>query len=101
MATFFAMRIPFEDRSDESGDQVLARRVAKAGQLLLLAAVQVSDATPAVGVGALALALGHGAARTGAALDQVLDAVRQYYASSVAAIAADGDDRDGSQGGLN
>jgi hypothetical protein len=83
------MRIPFEDRTDETTEERLARRVANAGQFLMMAAIQVSDSTPAVGVGGLALALGQGAARSGADLDEVLEAVRAHYEEAAAAMATE------------
>lgn len=73
------MSIPVEDRTEETAEQAIARRSQVAGHLLVMAAIQVSEASPAVGVGGLALALGETAARTGASLDQVLAAVRGEY----------------------
>jgi hypothetical protein len=81
--------IDFEDRTTEAKDEAYARRVTKTGELLMLAAMQFSEATPAIGLGGLALALGRGAARTGADLEQVLEAVRQHYEE---AAGPDGDD---------
>ena len=76
---FRAMPITFEDRSDDTPEVALSRKIREAGQLLTWAAIHVSDATPAVGLGGLALALAQGAAHTGASIDEVLAAVKHYY----------------------
>lgn len=81
------MRIEFEDRTDETPEQTIARRTEQASQLLMLAAIQVSDSTPAVGVGGLALALGEAAARTGADIEDVVAAVRNEHARVFSVIA--------------
>jgi hypothetical protein len=82
------MAIEFEDRTSESAETEHARKVVAAGQLLALAAIRVSEATPAVGIGGLALALGQGAARIGVDLAEVLDAVRRHYEQAALAMAA-------------
>jgi|GEM_PF-3092602 len=71
--------IVFEDRSEETSAQQLERRTVVAGQMMIHIAIQASQGTPAVGLNALALALGQGAARTGTSLDDVLASVRRYY----------------------
>jgi hypothetical protein len=82
------MRIPVEDRTDETPSEQIARLSQRASPMLVMAAIQVSDASPAVAVGGLALALGRTAARTGAALDEVLLAVRTEYERVGEALAA-------------
>ena len=88
------MSIPFEDRTNETPEQVLARRTEMASQLLIMAAIQVSDANASVGVGGLALALGQAAARTGADIDDVVNAVRAEH-DRVQALVAEDDDEPG------
>jgi hypothetical protein len=84
------MSIEVEDRTEESSEAALARRIAPAGQLLILAAIEVSDATPVVGMGGLALALGQGAAKVGANIDEVVRAVRQHFEAAALARAEQG-----------
>jgi hypothetical protein len=73
------MKIQYEDRTEETAEQVLARRTELASHLLIMTAIHVSDATPAVGIGGLSLALGQAAARTGADIDEILTAVRAEH----------------------
>jgi hypothetical protein len=88
------MKIPYEDRTVESTEDLMNRRVYQAGQILIQAAIQVSNSTPAVGLSALALALGQGTARTGASIDEVIDAVRHYYGATLEALSSLDDDDD-------
>ena len=79
--------IIFEDRSEETPQQQLERRTVVAGQMMIHIAIQASQGTPEVGLNALALALGQGAARTGASLEDVLASVRRYYEGAPTAFA--------------
>jgi len=85
-------KIMFEDRTTETPEQKLEREVLLAGKLIAGFTIQVSGARPPVGLGALAWVLGMGAARTGASLDDVLDAVRSHYEGTVAAMADESKD---------
>jgi len=85
-------KIIVEDRTSETPEQKLEREVLLAGKLIAGFTIQVSGARPPVGLGALAWVLGMGAARTGASLDEVLDAVRSHYDATVAAMADEGDE---------
>ena len=75
-----------EDRTTETAAQKLEREVVAAGQLLVGVTIQVSGARPAVGLGALAYAIGMGTARVGASLDEVLAAVKEHYEGTCAAM---------------
>lgn len=80
MSTLFLMeKILVDDRTTETQEQKLEREVFAAGQLLVGFTIQVCGARPAVGLGALTFALGMGAARVGASLDEILKAVRMHY----------------------
>jgi hypothetical protein len=73
------MSIEFEDRTNETLEEEFQRRVGEVGQILVATTVQASEFNPAIGLSALALVLGQGAARTGASLDQVLAAVTYHF----------------------
>jgi hypothetical protein len=97
-------KIIVEDRSTETSDQTLEREVLIAGRLIAGFTIQVSGARPPVGLSALAYVLGIGAARTGASLDDVLDAVRRHYEGTQEAMAEEAaeshdDDDDDDDGG--
>lgn len=76
-----------EDRTTETPEQALEREVLLAGKMIAGFTIQVSGARPSVGLGALAWVLGMGAARTGADIEDVLEAVRNHYNGTQAAIA--------------
>jgi hypothetical protein len=80
-------KIIVEDRTIETVEQKLEREVLLAGKLIAGFTIQVSGARPPVGLGALAWVLGMGAARTGASLDDVLEAVKNHYQGAQAAMA--------------
>lgn len=82
-------KIIVEDRSTETAEQKLAREVFTAGQLIAGFTLQVCGPRPPVGLGALSYVLGMGAARTGASLDSVLEAVKQHFEAAQAAMAAE------------
>jgi hypothetical protein len=71
--------IEFEDRTNESPVAAVTRQVEAVSQVLIKTTVMASQGNPAIGLGALALSLGQGAARTGAKLDEVLAAVQRAY----------------------
>ncbi len=71
--------ILFEDRSEETPQQQLERRIIVAGQMMIHVAIQASQGSPEIGLNALALALGQGAARVGAPIEDILASVRRYY----------------------
>lgn len=85
-------KIIVEDRTSETDEQKLEREVLNAGKLIAGFTIQVSGARPPVGLGALAWVLGMGAARTGAKLEDVLEAVKNHYEGTVAAIADESTD---------
>ena len=71
--------ITYEDRTQDTQELALERRVVAAGKFLIQAAISVSGSSPALGLNALAMALGQGSRRTGANLEEVLAAVRYYF----------------------
>jgi len=79
-------KILFEDRTTESPEQQLQREVVEAGRLLVGATIHISGARPAVGLGALTYALGMGAARVGASLEDVFDAIKLHYEATKQAM---------------
>jgi hypothetical protein len=79
-------KIIVEDRTEETLEQKLEREIFAAGKLLVGFTIQLSGARPVVGLGALAYALGMGAARVGASLEDVLNAVRVHYEATQAAM---------------
>ena len=80
MSILHAMnKIMVEDRTIESPEQMVERESIAVGRLLVGFTIQVSGARPAVGLGALAYAIGMGAARTGAPLGEILAEIRRHY----------------------
>ena len=79
-------KIIVEDRTTETVEQKLEREIFAAGKLLVGFTIQVSGARPVVGLGALTYALGMGAARVGASLEDVMSAVRVHYEATQAAM---------------
>ena len=79
-------KIVFEDRTRETPEQKLEREVFDAGRLLVGFTIQVSGARPPVGLGALSYALGMGAARVGATLEDVLAAVTLHFEATKEAM---------------
>jgi hypothetical protein len=79
-------KILFEDRTTESPEEKLEREVFQAGRLLVGFTIQVSGARPPVGLGALSYALGMGAARVGATLEDVIEAVKVHYEATQEAM---------------
>ncbi len=72
-------RIDFEDRTQEPPTATVTRQVEAVSHVIIGTTIVASQGNPSVGLGALALALGQGAARTGAAIEEILAAVRQSY----------------------
>jgi hypothetical protein len=79
--------IEFEDRTQESPELTVTRQVEAVSSILIGTTIAASQGNASVGLGALALALGQGAARTGAVLDDVLDAVRKSYETGLEQLA--------------
>jgi hypothetical protein len=79
-------KIHFEDRTTETPEEKLEREVFQAGRLLVGFTIQVSGARPPVGLGALSYALGMGAARVGATLEDVIEAVKLHYEATQEAM---------------
>lgn len=72
-------QIEFEDRTNETPVSAATRKVAAVSQLLIRTTIAASEGNPSVGLSALAFTLGHGAARTGADLEEVLAGVRSAF----------------------
>ena len=85
MITLFSMSaIEFEDRTNESPVAAVTRQVEAVSQVLIKTTIMASQGNPAVGLGALALSLGQGAARAGAKLDEVVAAVTRAFEAGTA-----------------
>jgi hypothetical protein len=81
-------RIEFEDRTQEPPAVAANRQVEAASQAIIGTTILVSQGDPSIGLGALTRALGQGAARTGASLDEVIEALRASYATAMEELAA-------------
>jgi hypothetical protein len=71
--------IEFEDRTTETPEAATWREITAASHAIMGTTIVVSRGNPAVGLGALALALGKGAARAGASLEEVTQAMKDAY----------------------
>jgi hypothetical protein len=69
-------QIDYEDRTTESPETAVHRQVEAASYAIIGTAITASQGNPAIGLGALALALGQVIARTGASLDDVIEAIK-------------------------
>jgi hypothetical protein len=94
-------KIIVEDRSTETPEQKLEREVFAAGQLIVGFTIHVCGPRPPVGLGALAYALGMGAARTGASLDAVLASVKQHFDATKLAVSAEEEPEPATKGPLS
>ena len=72
-------RIEYEDRTNETEEAVANRQIEAASRAIIGTAILASQGNPLVGIEALTRALGHGAARTGMAIDDVVQALRASY----------------------
>jgi hypothetical protein len=79
--------IEFEDRTQESPDVAVGRQVEAVSHILIGTTIAASQGNPSIGLGALALALGLGAARTGADIEEVLGAVRKSFDTGLKELA--------------
>jgi hypothetical protein len=77
-------RTSFGSDAPQTQPDADAQRVVGVAQAIVTTAIVASQGNPGVGLGALALALGQGVARTGADLDEVLERVREAYAANLA-----------------
>ena len=92
MSTLCAMgNIVVEDRTTESAEDKLDRESINVGQLVVGFTIQVSGARPAVGLGALAYAIGMGSARTGASLNDVIAEIKRHYEGTHTAMREEAD----------
>jgi hypothetical protein len=80
-------RIEFEDRTQEAPTATVTRQVEAVSHVIIGTTIVASKGNPSVGLGALALALGQGAARTGAPLEDILEAVQKSYEAGLAQLA--------------
>ena len=76
-------RIEFDDRTTETPEVAARRHVEDVARVIMGTTVAASHGVPAVGIAALIIALGRGAARTGASLDDVVQAIKTVYAAAV------------------
>ena len=71
--------IEFEDRTTESTEGAVHRHVEEVSRAIIGTTILASQGSPSVGMAALIMAVGVGAARTGASLDQVIEAIKSAY----------------------